>query len=181
MWARQDTVQEAFKPLGKDISVYGYYTVQTGGGYYSLMTKYFRYSQHVLCLQLDTKKCLNLCFYYLLCMLLTCFCFLASFWGNMWKSFVFDNKSLSGWIKKHTQCVTWGWKKWFGEEKEHGKKPEWIPLVSPTYQVISVLLHCLTAEKPHKTRGGRGRDNTERLLFLGSKQRWIETKRVTGH
>lgn len=46
--------------------------------------------------------------------------------------------------------------KWCGEERGHGKKMWWIPLVGSTYQVISVLLHCLTAEKPHKTRGGWG-------------------------
>lgn len=30
----------------------------------------------------------------------------------------------------------------------------WIPLVNSTYQVISVLLHCFTAGKSHKTGGG---------------------------
>lgn len=52
-------------------------------------------------------------------------------------------------------------------------KTAWIPLVSPTYQVISVLLHCVTAEKPHKTREG-GAETTERLLFLGSQR--VESK-----
>lgn len=47
------------------------------------------------------------------------------------------------------------------KSKHHG-----FPLASPTYQVISVLLHCLTAEKQDK--GGWGRDNTKRLLFLRS-------------
>lgn len=48
--------------------------------------------------------------------------------------------------------------KWFNREKEHGENGKRIPLVSPTYQVISVLLQILTAEKPHKTRGGRSGD-----------------------
>lgn len=51
-------------------------------------------------------------------------------------------------------------------ERRWEKKKAWIPLANPTYQVISVLLHCLTAEKPHKTKGGWDRDNTKRLLFL---------------
>lgn len=37
----------------------------------------------------------------------------------------------------------------------------WIPLVKSTYQVISVLLHCFTAEKSHKTWGGWDRNNTD--------------------
>lgn len=44
--------------------------------------------------------------------------------------------------------------KWFDQEQELGKKTLLIPSVSPTYQVISVLLHCLTAEKSHKKRVG---------------------------
>lgn len=71
---------------------------------------------------------------------------------------------------KHSICHM-KMEKLIDKEKEDGKKTAWIPFVNPTYQVISVLLQCLTAEKSHKTRGGWGRDNTERLLFPQIKQR----------
>lgn len=45
--------------------------------------------------------------------------------------------------------------KWFGQEKDLGKQTPPIASVRRTYQVISVLLHCLTAEKPHKRRMGQ--------------------------
>lgn len=70
--------------------------------------------------------------------------------------------------------------KWFNREKEHGENGKRIPLVSPTYQVISVLLQILTAEKPHKTRGGRSgdtqrdycsSDQTDELQLKGHRSR----------
>lgn len=71
-------------------------------------------------------------------------------------------------------------RKWFGEAKEYGKDRVWIPLVSPTYQVVSVLLHCLTAEKPDKTRGGWGRDR-QRGYCSSDQTEMNFSKRVTGH
>lgn len=65
------------------------------------------------------------------------------------------------------------------KRKDMGGKKARIPLVNSTYQVISVLLHCLTAEKPHKTKGGWDRDNTKRLLFLGLNRDESKQKRIT--
>lgn len=52
-------------------------------------------------------------------------------------------------------------------ERAQEGQTAWIPLVNPTYQVISVLLHWFTAGKSHKTRGGwiQGQKQ-QRLLFL---------------
>lgn len=55
-------------------------------------------------------------------------------------------------------------------ERKDGKKRAWIPLVRPTYQVISVLLHCLTAEKPHKTKEGKGGADTTQRDYCSSGQ-----------
>lgn len=49
-------------------------------------------------------------------------------------------------------------------ERTREEMAAWIPLVSPTYQVISVLLHCFTAEKSHKL--GRVGQKQHRLLVL---------------
>lgn len=61
---------------------------------------------------------------------------------------------------------------WSGERtwKQNTMDP-----TGPTYQVISVLLHCLTAEK-HKTRED-GVETMERLLFLGSNRDESQQKR----
>lgn len=77
-------------------------------------------------------------------------------------------------FKKPVQCHMKA--RWRERPREELKV--WIPVVNSTYQVISVLLHCFTAGKSHKTGGGWNRDNTE-IIAPQIQQKCTEIKCFT--
>lgn len=128
---------------------------QTKCGHYLLMTKHYRYSEHVLYQQQDNKR------------LMIYFCFLESIWRHTWKCFVDDNRSSPDWIQ-NTLNVTWRWKNGLVkrknmERKQHGS--HWSVLLTRLF-----LSCCIVWQQRNHTRQGEGGAETTQRDYCSSDQ-----------